>query len=98
MKSLRSLDEAGHNMVYLLIRTFCLHYNKPQTTTKIFELPYQGEIINTNDSNSVDIQYDLKLIPSHLQNILKIFVFRHSNMMNELTHTAEQASIARMSF
>jgi hypothetical protein len=100
LKSLRNLNEAGQHMIYLLIRTYDIH-NKNKQQNNLFSIPFNGEIINQNkfsSSNEVDIQYDLKHIPSQLQNILKLFVFRHTNMMHELKEYSETSRISQLSF
>jgi hypothetical protein len=100
LKSLRHLNQAGQHMTYLLIRTFDIHH-KGKQQTNLFDLPYEGEVVNQNtfsQTNEVDIQYDLKCLPTQLQNILKLFVSRHMNMMHELKEYSETSSISQVLF
>lgn len=100
LKALRHLNQAGQHMTYLLIRTFDIHH-KGKQQTNLFHLPYEGEVVNQNtfsQTNEVDIQYDLKCLPTQLQNILKLFVSRHMNMMHELKEYSETSSISQVLF
>jgi hypothetical protein len=97
LKGLRSLNQAGFNMVYLLIRTFSIHQ---KNQINLFDIPFKGKI-NNQSSSTYDIEYDLTELPAQLQHILLLFTNKHLQVMKEdkqQTHQTQQMVVSTASF
>jgi hypothetical protein len=55
--------------IFVLIRTFSLRFN---TDSKVFDIPFQGEKVSINslDTNTFDIKFDIRNFPIKLQLVL----------------------------
>jgi len=69
-------NEMIYNILFVIIRIYSLRYGND----KIFDIPYNGEKLNSNNDNTVhDIKFDIRNFPSKLQHILLEYTFMELN-------------------
>ena len=76
IKLVKSLDQIGYELMYVLIRVYQLENTDDKST---FKLPFGGKYIKD------DIKFDLNELPNKLKHMLVKFVDIHSKKIEEET-------------
>ena len=72
VKTIKSLDEEGNEIIYILIRLYEL-----DSKSKCDELPYESKF------SSKELKFDIENIPTQLRWIIHKFSKKHVNKMSE---------------
>ena len=73
VKSIKTLDESGTEIVYILIRMYEL-----EMTSKSDEFPYNSKL-----TASKELKFDLEQLPNQLKWIIYKFIKKHLGRMSE---------------
>ena len=76
IKLVKSLDQIGYELMYVLIRVYQLENTDDKST---FKLPFGGKYIKD------DIKFDMNELPNKLKHMLLKFVNIHSKKIEEET-------------
>ena len=81
LSNLKSLDEEGCKIVFVLIRMFAL---KQQPDGQLFQLPFNSKVVKQIGPQS-DIEFDLKDLPVKLQRMMLLFTKKHLECIQEVS-------------
>lgn len=83
---IKSLDERGHELMYVLIRLY-----EQENESTILEFPYESKLSKS------ELKFSFDAIPVRLKHILNKFIDLHISKMdeeNEMTKSREELGIA----
>ena len=82
IEQINQLDKTGKDMIYVFIRIHSLR----NSSSKLLDIPYQGERLNERSENSdiiIDAKFDLRNFPPVLIRMLNRFAILHLQRIRE---------------
>ena len=73
LKNIKTLDENGTKLVFVIIRMFALKTYEG----KMLDLPFKAKVSKVIDGQTFDLDFDLQDLPVLLQRMLFIFCNKH---------------------
>jgi hypothetical protein len=82
LEQFRNLDKLGIELIYVLIRVHSLQ-TMSADQKDYFEIPYQGDKLETNTNGVFNVKFDLRKFPNPLKHIIFKFIQIHLQKIHE---------------